>query len=102
MLLAVCPMVGLLPVSALAAENDTYQITTDIESQTFIVGQETEFSVTTNVADDAGTKTVRGYFEVNDSNDNPVTSADITPWIALILVSVMSMTAAVIIRRKKR
>ena len=29
-------------------------------------------------------------------------SADITPWIALILVSGMSMTAAVIIRRKKR
>ena len=28
-------------------------------------------------------------------------SADITPWIALILVSVMSMTAAVIIRRKR-
>lgn len=28
-------------------------------------------------------------------------SADITPWIALILVSVMSMTDAVIIRRKR-
>ena len=72
LLLAVCLLAGLLPASALAAGNGDYQITTDIEDQKFVVGQKAEFTVTTNVAEGADTKTVLGHFEVKGSDGNSV------------------------------
>lgn len=62
-LLAVIMVVGMIPVTALAAT--TSRLSTDIDQKLFNVGQATEFTFTTTANDDAGTM-VLGSFEFSD------------------------------------
>lgn len=63
-LLALLMVVGMLPATALQAGAKTGSVlSTNIEGQTFLVGQATEFTYTTTANDDAG-KLVKGRFTI--------------------------------------
>ena len=71
MILAVVMIVSVLPVSALAVAASV--VSTDLGDKNVIVGEYTEFTVTTTANDDLG-KMVFGYFEFNDGDWSVVES----------------------------